>query len=149
MAWTARSSFFDYLMADEDAWYRLMAGHAGFDRFARVLLDEERARRVDLTDVARMDGVELPALLALANGERQDSRLPEGHCELPAIDDDCCAGIPGSVELDLRPVFDRGQEPLDLILDAADAVPAGATGLADGAWQVVFRRGPEIEGPPH
>ena len=172
MAFTARSSFFDYLMSDEGAWDRLVERHAGFGKFARVLLDEARASRVDLTDVARMVDVDLSGLMALVNGEAANGPLPEGHWALPEIGCGCRARAAGGAELDLRPIFDRGEEPLCEILDAAEATPAGntltvtapfhpvplrrllagrgfaslATDLAGGAWQVVFQRGYGTEG---
>ena len=167
MAWTATSSLFDYLASDDAAWDRLVAGHAGFTKFARVLVDEARARRLDLTDVARMVGVDLVALVALANGETSAGPLPEGHWPLPEIGCGCRARAASGMELDLRPAFERGDEPLGEILDAAEATPpsdvlsviapfhpvplrrllAGRgfaslpTALAGGAWRVVFQRG--------
>lgn len=173
MAWTARSSFFDYLMSDEGAWDLLVQRYAAFGKFAKVLLDEARARRVDMTDVARMVGVDLAALLALVNDEAPDGPLPEGQWVLPEIDCGCQARAVDGVELDLRPVFERGEEPLCQILDVAEVTPAGntltvtapfhpvplrrllagrgfaslATGLADGAWRVVFQRGYGGEAP--
>jgi uncharacterized protein (DUF2249 family) len=167
MSWTATSSLFEYLASDDAAWERLVAGYAGFTRFARVLVDEERARRLDLADVARMVGVDLAALVALANGEPSAVPLPEGHWALPEIGCGCRARAAGGMELDLRPTFERGEEPLAEILDAAAAVPPGGvltvtapfhpvplrrllagrgfaslpTALADNAWRVVFQRG--------
>ncbi|GIK96413.1 MAG: hypothetical protein BroJett029_06220 [Alphaproteobacteria bacterium] len=167
MTWTAQSAFFDYLMSGEDAWDRLVARHPAFDKFARVLLDEARAGRVDMADVARMVGVDLAALLALANGESGDGPLPDGNWPLPEIGCGCRARAANGTSLDLRPVFERGEEPLCLILDAADATAEGDTltvtapfhpvplrrllagrgfaslakDLADGAWEVVFQRG--------
>lgn len=172
MAWTARSSFFDYLMSDESAWDRLVERYAPFTKFARVLLDEERARRVDLADVARMVGVDMAAMMAFVNGAPPDGPLPEGHWELPPIGCGCQARAAGGAELDLRPVFERGEEPLVQILDVADATPAGgtltvtapfhpvplrrllagrgfaslATEQAGGAWQVIFQRGYGVPG---
>ena len=167
MAWSASSSFFDYLMSTDDAWERLVAAHAGFAKFVRVLVDEGRARRLDLADVARMAGVDLAALIELANGGKTGGALPEGHWLLPEIGCGCQARAAGGVELDLRPAFERGEEPLGAILDAAAATPAGGTltviapfhpvplrrllagrgfaslptALQDGAWRVVFQRG--------
>lgn len=167
MAWRATNSLFDYLAADEDAWQRLLDAHAGFAKFARVLNDEERARRLDLADVARMAGVDLAALVAVANGDAAAAPLPEVAWPLPEIGCGCQARAAGGVELDLRPIFDRGEEPLAVILDAAAAVPAGGvltviapfhpvplrrllagrgfaslpSPLPDGAWRVVFQRG--------
>jgi uncharacterized protein (DUF2249 family) len=164
---TATSSLFDYLASDDAAWERLVAGHAGFTKFAQVLVDEERARRLDLADVARMIGVDLAALIALANGETSAGPLPEGHWPLPEIGCGCQARAAGGAELDLRSAFERGKEPLGEILDAVAAIPAGGvltvtapfhpvplrrllagrgfaslpTALAGGAWRVVFQRG--------
>mgnify|MGYP001470588130 CR=1 FL=1 len=167
MRWTAGSSFFDYLMSDESAWDRLVERHPGFAKFARVLLDETRARRVDMADVARMVDVDLDSLIALANGDAPDGPLREGRWPLPEIGCGCRARAAEGRSIDLRPVFERGEEPLCLLLDAAEATAAGemltitapfhplplrrllagrgfaslASGLPDGAWQVVFQRG--------
>jgi len=167
MTWTAQSAFLDYLMSGDDAWDRLVARHPPFGKFARVLVDEARAGRVNMADVARMVGVDLASLLALANGEAGEGPLPDGNWPLPEIGCGCRARAANGTELDLRPVFERGEEPLCLILDAADATAEGdtltvtapfhpiplrrllagrgfaslATGLADGVWQVVFQRG--------
>lgn len=167
MTWTAESSFFDYLVSDDAAWDRLTATNSGLAKFARVLVDEDRARRLDMADVARILGVDLAALLARANGAPSDEVLPEGNWPLPEIGCGCQARSAGGVELDLRPVFERGEEPLGEILDAAATVPPGGaltvtapfhpvplrrllagrgfgslpTPLAEGAWRVVFQRG--------
>jgi hypothetical protein len=167
MAWEAASSWFDYLASADDAWQRLLDAHAGFGKFARVLIDEGRARRVDLGDVARMVDVDLAALVAAANGDRSAGPLPAGQWPMPEIGCGCQARAAGGVELDLRPLFERGEEPLSDILDLAATVPPGGvltviapfhpvplrrllagrgfaslpTPLQDGAWRVVFQRG--------
>lgn len=167
MAWDSKSCFFDYLVSADDAWDRLVCAHAGFAKFARVLVDEDRARRLDFADVARMAGVDLAALLAVANGAAAAGQLPEGHWPLPEIGCGCQARAAGGPELDLRPIFERGDEPLGDILDVAAAVPPGGalsviapfhpvplrrllagrgfaslpSPLPGGAWRVVFQRG--------
>jgi uncharacterized protein (DUF2249 family) len=153
----------DALRQDEGLLDRILAVDGRFAKFRKVLNDERAASVLSLQDVARMLDVAAGALVDFANG-RAALTLQGTPSELPTF----AQADPGSIEetLDLRPEFERGIEPLMIVLDAISALEPGAalmveapfhplplrrllggrdfgsraTQVSPEHWQVVFRR---------
>ncbi len=121
----------DALRRDEGLLDRILGFDGRFAKFRKVLNDERVARALSLEDVARMLDVAPGALLDFASG-RGPMKLQSAPSAPPAsgrID-------PGSIRetLDLRPVFERGIEPLMIVLDAISALEPGAALMVEAPF---------------
>ncbi len=154
----------DALLSDEAIVDRLVAYDPKFAHFRGVMNDERVATELHVADIARILGLTTEAILRIAAGGTQDRRPEDRIGEAPSSP----SIAPGSSEkiLDLRPLFELGQEPLAMILDAVARLPGGtdlvieapfhplplrrllggrgfassARQLAAEHWRVVFRR---------
>ncbi|SDT57041.1 putative zinc-binding protein [Bradyrhizobium canariense] len=128
---TADTSLIDGIMRDESLLDRIIALDGRFGKFRKVLNDERVAANVNLKDVAHMLDVEVRALLAFANGQAP-MEMPGKPSELPvsgSIDASATARI-----LDVRPLFERGIEPLMTILEAASALEGDAALIVEAPF---------------
>lgn len=154
----------DAMLWEEELLDRLIAYHPPTLKFRKVLNHEHAARELRLADVARMLDLPVDTLLAVAEG----ASPAEGAAT--AADEPLASGWtdPGddSRTLDLRPVFERGIEPLAMILEEASQLGPATAFVIDAPfhplplrrlmagrgfesfarelsgehWQVVFRR---------
>jgi uncharacterized protein (DUF2249 family) len=119
--------------------------------------------------IAGMNPADLTRTLNLAAGvttssDESANEVPGRVDSAPSLDD--IARVPIAVDIDVRPMMERGEEPFRAIMGAAREVPAGAAlrltagfepfplydvlsrqgfrhqsrALNDGAWEVVFIR---------
>lgn len=167
---SAETLLADALFADEDLYARFTAYSPAFKRFARVLLREDVAGQLRLTDVASMAGVPVAGLVRIANGAGEPPAKPIADPVDPPLKprwlDDF--GDDGMRRLDVRPLLESGHEPLPEILRATGALVPGeilvleatfhpvplrrllgehgyvsyAESLASDHWRVYFRRQP-------
>lgn len=111
----SQTGWFDILMSHDAALDRLVAYDARLAKFRGVLNDEAVASELRLIDVSHMTEIPLKILVAVIAGkdppESQPSAVKMEVQELPWSEPG-----PGALHLDLRPVFDRGVEPLGHIL---------------------------------
>ncbi len=166
---TAETKIADAIAADPALLERLVALHPTFKRLRNPLVRRTMGRLVTLGDAARITGVALGELLAVAG-----AHPPEGGERTPPAPDDESArpawlealDLAGAERLDVRPLLATGEEPLGLVLKrAAGIAPGGvvvieapfdpaplrrvlgnkgfsghAERLAEEHWRVVFRR---------
>jgi hypothetical protein len=154
----------DAMLRDEKIVDRLIAYRPSTAQFRNVLNHEQAARELRLADLARMLDLPIDTLLAVAEG------VPPADAP-PVIADEGLA--PGWVDpgensrrLDLRPIFERGIEPLAMILEEVSQLGAQAAIVIEAPfhplplrrllagrgfesyarqissehWQIVFRR---------
>lgn len=159
----AHTLLVDAVTADERLLDRILANDGRFAKFRKVLNDEKVARVLTLQDVAHMLGVTADSLVNFANGRAPV--LQGAASELPVSGQNDLGPI--TTSLDLRPAFERGAEPLGIVLDAISALGPGgglmveapfhpmplrrvlggrgfesrAAQISPEHWQVVFRRG--------
>src|SRR5690606_9163750 len=154
----------DAMLWEEEIVDRLIACHPSYVKFRKVLNHEHAARELRLADVARMLDLPIDTLLAVAEGGLPADAPTMAADEPPASD----WVEPGenSRALDLRPVFERGIEPLAMILEevsqlgpqeaivieapfhplplrrllAGRGFESCARQISSGHWQVAFRR---------
>jgi len=114
----------DAMLSEEQIVDRLVAYHPSHAKFRAVLNHEQAARALRLADVARMLDLPIDTLLAVAEGVSPADAPPR-------IADEGLA--PGWVEpgengrrLDLCPIFERGIEPLAMILEEVSQLGAQA-----------------------
>lgn len=115
----------DALGHDEFLLDRILALDPRFAKFRTVLNDERVASSLRLEDIARMLDVAIGPLVDFAN-DRTPMKLPEIPSKLPTssgID----LGSTTATTLDLRPVFEKGTEPLMAVLDTVSALEPDAT----------------------
>lgn len=114
----------DALRSEAAIFDRLATHDARIGRFADVLNDARVAATLEVADVARMLGLEVEVLLAIAAGA-----APDGTAAADLSAEPPAAWLAPGVRqrtLDLRPVFERGQAPLAMILDEVERLPPGA-----------------------
>ncbi|MEE8246286.1 MAG: DUF2249 domain-containing protein [Alphaproteobacteria bacterium] len=171
---TDNTKIADAIAADAALLERLVALHPTFKRLRNPLVRRPMGRLVTLGDAARITGVALGELLAVAGAPP-----PEGG-EEPAPDDATARpawlealDLEGAERLDVRPLLATGEEPLGLVLKRAAEIPPGgvlvievpfdpaplrrvlegkgfsadAERLAKEHWRVVFRRDREAAPP--
>lgn len=109
----------DGLAQDEQLLDRILALDGRFAKFRKVLNDERAASVLSLEDIANMLGVESGALLDFANGQAPMNLQPAAS-ELATCSQVDLRSI--TTSLDLRPLFERGIEPLMNVLDAIAAL---------------------------
>lgn len=110
----AETRLLDAFLAREDLMERLEDHHPGTERFRRVLVNETIAGLLCLGDVASMLDLPTAEIVALANGGRPEA----SGAEEPALTDEPGGDGPHGVrwQLDLRPIFEAGHEPLADVL---------------------------------
>lgn len=126
------TSWYDLLLAEETALDRLVAHTPRVAKFRRVLNDERVATRLRVADVARMLGLAVEVVLAIAQGQQT-----AGTGTADVGDPDECAWAEAardSVSLDLRPVFANGHEPLAIVMDEIERLPADAALVIDAPF---------------
>jgi len=164
---TAETKIADAIAADPALLERLVALHPTFKRLRNPLIRGTMGRLTTLGEAARVAGVPLGELLAVAGAP------PPGSVEqAPPADDNArpawleTLDLEGAERLDVRPALAQGEEPLGLILKrAAGIAPGGvlvieapfdpaplrrvlgrkgfsahAERLAEDHWRVAFRR---------
>jgi len=160
------------LDADPGLIERLIALNAVFAKLRNPVLRKTMAKLVSFSEAAKVAGVPLEAMLAVANGH--GAPAPAGEAPKPEAMPDWAQAIDlaKATTLDVRPLLARGEEPLSVVMRTAKDVPAGgalvldapfdpaplrrvlgtkgfaahAANLADGHWRVFFlKRG---EAPP-
>ncbi len=161
---SAETKIADAIAADPALLERLVALHPTFKRLRNPLVRRTMGRLVTLGDAARITGVALGEVLAVAGAEppaSDDATAPPARpAWLDALD------LEGAERLDVRPLLATGEEPLGLVLKrAAGIAPGGvlvieapfdpaplrrvlsgkgfaahAERLAEDHWRVVFRR---------
>jgi uncharacterized protein (DUF2249 family) len=153
----------DALRHDEKVLDRILALDGRFAKFRKVLNDQRVASVLSLADVAHMLDVAAGALLDFANGEAP-MKLQGAASEPPRSSQGSLEPI--AETLDLRPEFERGIEPLMIVLDAISVLKPGTALMVEAPfhpmplrrllggrgfesraiqvspehWQVVFRR---------
>lgn len=133
---TSGTSLIDALLAEEAFLERLIAYRPVLAKFQPVLNDEHVARELRLADVARMVDLPVETLLAVTEG----AALPELPAGMPAAGADMQLASgwvePGEdrATLDLRPVFERGIEPLAMILDEIARLGPETTFMIDAPF---------------
>ncbi len=132
---SAQTPLIDAMMAEEAFLERVIAYRPMLAKFQPVLNDERVAQELRLADVARMLDLSLETLMALGEG----AAPPETPAETPAAGGDALASgwvEPGEdrATLDLRPVFERGIEPLAMILDEVSRLRPEATFIIDAPF---------------
>lgn len=164
---TANTKIADAIAAEPALLERLVALHPTFKRLRNPLVRRTMGRLVTLGDAARITGVALGELLAVAGAEPPDAGKrtpPAAETARPAWLD--ALDLEGAERLDVRPLLATGEEPLGLVLKrAAGIAPGGllvieapfdpaplrrvlegkgfsahAERLAVEHWRVVFRR---------
>jgi hypothetical protein len=164
---TADTKIADAIAADPSLVERLAALHPTFKRLKNPLIRRTMGRLTTLGDAARVAGVPLGELLAVAGAHRPeagDRPPPAAETARPAWLDGL--DLEGAERLDVRPLLATGEEPLGPILKrAAGIAPGGvlvieapfdpaplrrvlgnkgfsahAERLAEDHWRVVFRR---------
>lgn len=139
-AMNQETSFLDAWMQRDDLFDRLCAYNPAFGEFRRVLGQEEISGRLTLADVASM--VDSPAedIAAVANGADLPARPTHPHGNAPASPTKSAeADAAGQhlQELDARPIFANGHEPLAAILAFVEGAPPGATLVIDAPFHPV------------
>lgn len=122
----------DAMMAQERLLERLIVYRPALAKFQRVLNEERAAEELRLADVARMVDLPIDTLLAVVEGAAPadppmagaDTPLASGWVE-PGDD---------RATLDLRPVFERGIEPLVMILEEVSRLRPGTALVIDAPF---------------
>ncbi len=161
---SAETKIADAIAADAALLERLVALHPTFKRLRNPLVRRTMGRLVTLGDAARITGVALGELLAVAGAEPP---APDAETTPPGWLD--ALDLEGAARLDVRLLLATGEEPLGPILKrAAGIAPGGvlvieapfdpaplrrvlggkgfsahAERLAEEHWRVVFRRDSE------
>jgi hypothetical protein len=115
----ADTSLLDAVMRDETVLDRILATDSRFQKFRKVLNDERAAAILDFEDVAHMLGMPIQALISIANGEEPASSSPIGP--EPHVVDRIDPSLSART-LNLRPLFERGVEPLSIVLEEISAL---------------------------
>jgi uncharacterized protein (DUF2249 family) len=162
------------LDADPGLLARLIAFHAAFRRLKNPVLRRTMARLATFADAARIAGVPLAALLAVANDEPTPAAGgADADAAIPAEPmPDWARDAAAAAALDVRPILAGGRDPFAAIMAAAKATPPGGVlaieapfdpaplrrvlsskGYADHAlrlapdhWRILFRK-PAVEAP--
>ena len=139
-AMNQETSFLDAWIQRDDLFDRLCAYNPAFGEFRRVLGHEEVAGRLTLADVASMVDSPPEDIAAVANGAELPSR-PTHPLENAPASPDKVAGTDAAnrhlQELDARPIFANGHEPLAAILSFVDGAPPSATLVIDAPFHPV------------
>ncbi|MFO0987105.1 MAG: DUF1858 domain-containing protein [Alphaproteobacteria bacterium] len=135
---TAETTIARALAADPDLVDRLIAFNPTFRKLKNPILRRTMARLANFADAARVAGVPLEALLAVANGAAPSSA---GTAAAPA--DAGAAGAPGWVAaldraaatpLDVRPVLASGRDPYATIMGVVAKLQPGAVLILDAPF---------------
>lgn len=136
---TAETTIARALAADPDLVDRLIAFNPTFRKLKNPILRRTMARLANFADAARVAGVPLDALLAVAN--RAAPPPTEQSAEPPA--DAGAAGAPGWVAaldraaatpLDVRPVLASGRDPYATIMGVVAKLQPGAVLILDAPF---------------
>jgi len=112
----------DAMASDEEILDRLIAHDPKIAKFKKVLNDERVARELRLADVARMLDLPVDEFLLVAKGTPFAEARGAAGVEPPQsgwLDEGARTKV-----LDLRPVFERGMEPLAMILEEVSRLEA-------------------------
>jgi hypothetical protein len=127
-----QSRLIDAMMSEEKLLDHLVAHWPATAKFQRVLNEEQVARELRLSDVARMLDLPIDTLLAVAEGG-----VPAVASADVADEQPLCGWVePGDdrTALDLRPLFERGIEPLAMILEKASQLQSETTLIIDAPF---------------
>ncbi len=139
VALTLETSFADAIMADDKLFDRLVAYNPVFHELSRVVMRDDVAPRLALTDLASMAGVPSADVLKVASGEMPKIKSPAP--DEPAFSDSR-GRTPRAFEvdthiIDVRDDLDHGHEPLGKILTAAAALAPGQDLVVESTFHTV------------
>lgn len=108
----------------------LISLHPAFGQLRRPLARRVQARLVTVEQAARIAGMNPEALVAALNLAIGAAAEPPAPAEAPAVAEPveppaCMAPLQPVIELDVRPLLRRGEEPFHAIMDAARSLPDG------------------------
>lgn len=131
----------DVIAGDPDAVERLANLHSAFRKLRNPILRRTMARLVTLGDAARIAGIPVETVVAVANGEAPPpldeaadnvSTAPEPTPPWVATLD-----LEAATRLDVRPMFERGEPPLGEIMRAAAKIAEGGTLIVEAPFDPV------------
>lgn len=132
----------DAIAVDPGVVDRLAAFHPAFRKLRNPVLRRVMAKLVTFADAAKVAGVDVDAVVGAANGENPGAdrgpkpsaaevrRDASGPPEWVALADDAAV-----TRLDVRPMFDKGEEPLGTIMRAAATVKDGGILILDAPFE--------------
>jgi len=152
------------LDADPGLIERLIALNAVFSKLRNPVLRKTMAKLVSFSEAAKVAGVPLEAMLAVANGHGAPPPVGQAPLAEPAPDWVGTIDLDKATRLDVRPLLARGEEPLSIVMRTSKDIPAGgalvleapfdpaplrrvlgtkgflahAANVAEGHWRVFF-----------
>lgn len=134
---TAETTIARALAADPALLERLVAFNPRFAKLRNPILRRTMAKLATFADAARVAGVPLPALLAVANGAPAAANAaPAAAPEVPAAAPDWVAVIDraAAASLDVRPLLASGEDPFARIMGVVAKLAPGAPLILDAPF---------------
>lgn len=128
--------FLETWLANDGFYERLCDYNHAFGEFRAVLNNEQVAASLSLADVASMLNCPVADIIAIANGRDVEANptLPLEYDNADADPGDSEGSEATTAFLDTRPIFERGQEPLEEILKLLASSPAGSRLVIDAPF---------------